>query len=91
MKFIDIDTYNVEYIVIMKGREDKNKVYNYKYFVNNEEVNENHNLINDIVKFFENTHKTMYVDEIIVDCSVPCGLSFNPDYARVYPDIKWIK
>ena len=90
MQFIDIDTYNVEYIVIMRGRKNKNKVYNYKYFVNNEEVNENHNLINDIVKFFESTHSDMYVDEIIVDCSVPCGLSLNPDYARVYPNIKWI-
>ena len=83
-----MDELSVEYIVEMKK---ENTVYNYKYFVGADEVNENKNLLFDIVDFFETMHNGFKVTRIITDVSVPCGISYNPRYYEVYPSLKLIK
>lgn len=92
MKYINVDEMNVEYIVEMKKFDGIGVVvYTYKYFVNNEELNENKNLLQDIVMFFEKMHKGFKVSRIITDISVPCGISYNPRYYEVYPNLKLVE
>lgn len=93
MKVVNVDDLSVEYIVIMKGRYENNEnaVYTYKIFMGLDEVNEMEDyegIKNKIVKYFEDMHPSMYVDEVITDISVVYGVSYTPRYVSVYPVLR---
>ncbi len=85
MKYVDFDLYDVEYVVIMKDRKMKKTTYTYKFFTSTAEVNENRELIDEMIKFFEGIHPDFFVECILTDETTPCGFTDKPVYKAVYP------
>lgn len=86
MKTINVDELSVEYIVKFTMK-NTNEVCTEKVFCGLDEVNEG-GIIQKIVTRIEDIYFCT-VTQIITDCSVPCGISYNPKYCEVYPNISF--
>ena len=87
MKTINIDELSVEYIVKLINK-NTNEIYTEKVFCGIDEVNEGA-IIQKIITYYEKVYRSCVVTQIIADCSVPCGISYNPKYCEIYPNLSF--
>lgn len=87
MKTINVDELSVEYIVKLINK-NTNEIYTEKVFCGLDEVNEGA-IIQKIITYYEKVYRNCVITQIIADCSVPCGISYNPKYCEIYPNLSF--
>lgn len=87
MRTINVDELSVEYIVKLTNK-NTNEIYTEKVFCGLDEVNEGA-IIQKIITYYEKVYRNCVITQIIADCSVPCGISYNPKYCEIYPNLSF--